>query len=157
MTTVPLRDRRDRGGDGAARITGLRIENAGGDPVIRCTSRLKFTIEYESIHPLGRPSFRIQISGEDQVRIYYLNSDDVGGFPESLPTRGSVTCITSPLNITPGRCYVAAAVRHGGMTADHILQAAMFDVEPDDFHGTGKLPDRARALCLIENRWTAND
>ena len=157
VQTIALRDRRDRAGDGTARIVGLRIEPADDHVLLRSTSRAKITLEYESDQPLMRPSFMVSIYDTNHIPIYYMNSDHVGGLPETLPARGSVSCITDPLNITPDRCYLNVSVRRGGAIADYLNQAAIFDIEADDFHGTGKIPDRDRALCMLNYRWIAND
>ncbi|MGH7215165.1 MAG: ABC transporter ATP-binding protein, partial [Tepidisphaeraceae bacterium] len=45
IEAIPLVDRPDRQGDGAARVLSLRIENAAGGEVIRTGCRLRITIE----------------------------------------------------------------------------------------------------------------
>jgi hypothetical protein len=40
-----------------------------------------------------------------------------------------------------------------GSIADELLQAATFDVESSDFYGTGIVPERGWALCVLPQRW----
>ncbi len=88
--------------------------------------------------------------------IYLLSSDAEGGLPDVLPSQGSVSCITEPINITPGKCYVNVALLKGGVIADYIQYAASFDVEVEDVYGSGKMPTRNWVLCILRHRWRLN-
>ena len=70
-----------------------------------------------------------------------------------LPAEGTIVCETEPLPITPGRCYINLDLMHGHQMADRITYAAYFDVEVDDFYGTGKLPKREWTMTVIKHRW----
>jgi lipopolysaccharide transport system ATP-binding protein len=148
-----LADRQDRQGDGSARMTSIRIEATDGEPVIRSSSRLKITIGYRSARPLLHPRFVISVYDFSDAGLFVFDSDAAGGLPETLPAEGSVCCETEPINLTSGRCFANARLLKGGAVADYVQQAAVFDVEPDDFHGSGKLPGRDWVLCLLKNKW----
>jgi lipopolysaccharide transport system ATP-binding protein len=148
-----LAERQDRQGDGSARMIRIRIEAADGEPVIRSSSRLKITIGYRSAKPLLHPRFVISVYDFSDAGLFVFDSDAAGGLPETLPAEGSVCCETEPINLTSGRCYANARLLKGGAVADYLQQAAVFDVEPDDFHGSGKLPGRDWVLCLLINKW----
>ena len=148
-----LAERQDRQGDGSARMTSIRIEAAEGEPVIRSSSRLKITIGYRSAKPLLHPQFVISVYDFSDAGLFVFDSDAAGGLPENLPAEGSVCCETEPINLTSGRCFANARLLKGGAVADYLQQAAVFDVEPDDFHGSGKLPGRDWVLCLLKNKW----
>ncbi|MGH7214260.1 MAG: ABC transporter ATP-binding protein, partial [Tepidisphaeraceae bacterium] len=87
--------------------------------------------------------------------IYLLDSDDVGGLPDTLPPRGTVTCVTDPLNLTPGRCYVSVQLARGGIMTDSIEHAGRFDMEDDAFFASGKMPERSEVLCVVRHAWSA--
>jgi lipopolysaccharide transport system ATP-binding protein len=76
-----------------------------------------------------------------------------GGLPETLPPVGSVTCLTHPINLTPGRCVVHVELLKGNVRADYISGAGSFDVEADETSGAGILPTRDWALCLLRHKW----
>lgn len=86
-----------------------------------------------------------------------LHSEIVGGLPETLPPKGKVTCITEKLDITPGRCYLNLSLLKAGVMADYIRYAVYFEVENDDFYGTGKLPGRDWVYCLRQQQWLADE
>jgi lipopolysaccharide transport system ATP-binding protein len=153
---VPLDQRQDRTGDGRVRAVSLQIESADRDKVIRSSSCLKITIGYRSNEPLRYPRFLVGIYDYTNRGIFLLDSDAVGGLPEVLPPEGSVTCVTDPINLTPGRCYVNLAIFKGGVMADYIQYAAWFDVEAEDVYGSGKLPERDWVLCILRHKWFLN-
>jgi lipopolysaccharide transport system ATP-binding protein len=154
---TPLHQRVDRSGDGSARLVSFQIESDDSDKVIRSGSRLKMTIDYTSDQPVTRPQFLITILDHMDTGIYLLHNDFVGGLPESLPPRGSVTCLTDPINLTPGRCYVHLELLKGNAQADYIPYAGHFDVEADDIFGTGMFPPREYVLCILGHQWRLNE
>jgi len=148
-----LDDRQDRHGDGTARMTRIKIEGADGEAVIRSSSRLKITISYRAAKPLAHARFVISVYDFSDAGIFVFDSDATGGLPEILPAEGSVCCVTDPINLTSGRCFANLRLLKGGAVADYLQQATIFDVEPDDFHGSGKMPGRDWVLCLLKNQW----
>src|SRR5262249_58490475 len=104
--SVPVAERRDRLGDGSATITSIRVENGDGEPTIRCGSRLKITLGYRNDGPLLRPQFVVTVLDDLDIGLFVLHNDFVGGLGETLPAEGHVTCLTDPINLTPGRCTV---------------------------------------------------
>jgi len=153
-TGIALDQRIDRSGDGTAHIVSLQIESATGGAV-HSSSPLKVTIGYRSDKPLRRPKFTASIYNVNDTGIFALDSDATGGLPETLPATGEVTCVTEPINLTAGRCFINVTLLKGGVVADYIPQAGAFDVESEDFFGSGKVPGRDWVLCLLKNRWEA--
>jgi lipopolysaccharide transport system ATP-binding protein len=152
---VALADRHDREGDGTIRYESIAIENAEGGSIIRTGSRCKVTIRYKSTKPLRHVRFLLTIYDLTHVSLLQLDSEATGGLPENLPSEGTVICETDALAITPGRCYVNLDLVRGHQLADHIAYAAYFDVEEDDFYGTGKLPKREWTMTVLKHRWKA--
>jgi len=150
---VALSDRHDREGDGSVRYESIAIENADGGSIIRTGSRCKVTIRYKSSKPVRQARFLLTIYDLTHVSMFQLDSEATGGLPDVLPAEGTVVCDTDPLGITPGRCYVNLDLIHGHQMADRITYAAYFDVEVDDFYGTGKLPKREWTMTVMKHRW----
>jgi lipopolysaccharide transport system ATP-binding protein len=151
---VALELRPDRRGDGSVRMVSVEIESMDPDRVIRCGSRLVFTVRYRSAQPLRYASVIVGVSTLADVGAFVLDSETTGGLPEVLPAEGVLRCITAPINLTPGRCFVALRLKKGGVDADFVKKAAEFDVESDDFFGTGKLPAREWSLLLLHHEWS---
>src|SRR5438132_6428383 len=157
LRTIPLADRTDRGGDRSVRMMSLKIDSGAAVGPIRCRDRLRITIGYTAARPLKQPAFLIGIYDPFERPIFFLDSSVAGGLPEILPSEGTVTCLTDPITLSPGPCAVNVAVIFGSAIADHVVHAATFHVEPQDFYGTGKLTDRQRALCLLQQQWNVRE
>ena len=154
---VVLDERADREGDGSARMISCQIESVESGHFISSSSRLKFTLAYKSDRPLKHVRFLVTIYDYTNTGIYLFDSDAVGGIPETLPAEGVVSCTTEPINLTPGRCYINLALFRGTAIADHIEQAASFDVEADEFYSTGRVPPRDWVMCLLKHKWSFNE
>ena len=149
-----LAHRQDRGGSGEARIHSLEITNAdNAGQAIAIGSPLQIKLQYSGEKPLVHPQFLLSISDANGVGILALDSDAAGGLPDVLPATGTVSCKTGPLMITPGRCFVNVALLRGGALTDHVEYAAVLDVAPFDFYGTGKMPGRNWAMTVIDQNW----
>ena len=156
--STSLVDRTDRSGDGSAMMVGVQVEDADGREVIRPNSRLKVTIYYKSDRPINRPQFSATVYDDlKDVGMISLHSDIVGDLNQTLPPEGKVTCITEPIYLTPGRCYLNLSLLKAGVMADYLQYAVYFEVESDDIYGTGKLPGRDWVYCLRQQKWLAND
>ena len=155
--SIPLDQRGDRVGDGSVRLVSFSIESTDPDKVIRPMSCLKVTLHYRSERPLRSPIFMVEIYDYTNVGIFVLNSDAVGGFPEVLPPEGCVACLTAPISLTPGRCYINLVILKGAAVADYVEHAGEFDVEADDVYGSGKVPSRDWVLCVLKHEWLIED
>jgi lipopolysaccharide transport system ATP-binding protein len=152
--TLPLDRRTDRTGDGSARILSVQIESTDRDKIIRSTSRLRVTLRYQSDHPIQHPQFLVGIYDYNNSGIFLLDSDAAGNLPEILPARGCMSCETGAINLTPGACYLNIALLKGGVMADYVEYASEFEVETEDVYGSGKLPTRDWALCVLNQNWS---
>lgn len=150
-----LNTRIDRAGDGSVRLMAIHIESDSRESTLRCGDRLRIRIDYTAQHTLLKPTFLICIYDEFNRPIFFLDSGMTGGIPDFLPASGVVTCTTGRVNIAPGFCGVNVAILAGGVLADHVKHATTFNIQPDDFYGTGKLTNRREALCLIRQKWQA--
>jgi lipopolysaccharide transport system ATP-binding protein len=152
-----LDDQSRRAGDGSARLVSLKVESADSDGVIRPASQLKIVVGYRSNKVVRYPQFVISIYDQMDIGIFVLHNEFVGGLPERLPPEGTVTCLTEPINLTPGRCVVHIELLKGNVRADYVPHAGCFDVEPDNNYGSITLPSRNWALCVLQHRWSFNE
>jgi homopolymeric O-antigen transport system ATP-binding protein len=150
-----LASRSDRQGDGSVRLTGVTITAADGSALITSGSRLKIVLDYESAAPVRRLNMVIGLYTETGLGVYGLDSEAAGGLPSVLPPRGSVTCVTGPLNLTAGPCIVNVAVVKAGELVDYVAAAARLTIETEDFYGTGRTPARDWMVAMLQHRWTA--
>jgi lipopolysaccharide transport system ATP-binding protein len=156
IANEPLANRRDREGDQTARFTSVRIEDAGGRDLITTRSRLKLTLTYQGEQPIFGPQVAVTLYDyHSGIGLIALDSECVGGLPDVLPAGGTLTCITEPLNLTPGRCYIDVnLLRSGDESTDYLQHAAYFDIEAGAEGDSDKLPDRNWAVCLRQHQWS---
>ena len=154
---ITLTDRTDRKGDSRVTLTSISIDNGTDGSPVRCSDTMRIVMGYVSEDNLVGASVLIGIYDQFGRPVFFLDTRTAGWTPESLPPSGFITCVTSPVNITPGTCHVNVAISLGEILADHIKHVCSLEVVPDDFYGTGKLPDRQRALCLLKQKWQSDD
>lgn len=153
INVIPLVQRMDRKGDGSARLTAIQIDNGVRGTAIRCGDCLRIALTYRAERELSGVTVLISVYDEFNRPIFFFDSDMTGGISGALPESGTIVCTTDPLRITPGSCGLNVALLVRGVIADHIKQAAMFDIEADDYYGTGKLTSRNKGICLLRQKW----
>jgi lipopolysaccharide transport system ATP-binding protein len=155
IACVPLERRTDRRGEGFARVVSFALYNATDPqlPAIRCGDRLKVELTYESERELDSPAFLVGIAGALGQHVYRLDTQTAPHLQIRLPRRGKLVCVTDPLNLCPGRHFINLAIMMSNTVIDHVTQAAFFDVEAEDFYGTGVLPHADGVLCLLPQQW----
>ncbi|MEO6786624.1 MAG: ABC transporter ATP-binding protein [Chthoniobacteraceae bacterium] len=151
---VALDQRLDREGDGYARMTQLRIENAAGGSVIRSGSRFRVSIDYKANGPVRHPRIAVTVYDYAGPGLFLFDTEAVGGLPDPLPPEGTLTCVTEPMNLTPGRCFLNIVLYRGTAMADHVQNAAYFDIEPEDIYGSGRIPPRDWVVGLLQHQWS---
>ncbi|MBN1866966.1 ABC transporter ATP-binding protein [Candidatus Sumerlaeota bacterium] len=150
---VPLDERTDRKGDGRARLTSVSVRNERGESSLRCGDRLRIALGYRADAALKGAKFLVGVYDHFDRPVFFLDSQSDGGFHAELPATGEIVCLTEPINLTPGPCRVNVAVLLNEFLADHVIGACGFEVESEDFYGTGRLTERKNALCLLRQDW----
>jgi lipopolysaccharide transport system ATP-binding protein len=161
VTATSLRDREDRGGTGALRLTSFRIEDDAGNPVVgaRTGETCMFVFDYEC--PSGLPqrnvlaSFAISTAAGAPLVLHRTNF--TGEDFELVPPKGSIRCTVPRFPLIPGSYLIATYVEVGSELADHLTVAAQLDVEPGDFFGTGHTGIAGHSPFLIEGSWSLSD
>jgi lipopolysaccharide transport system ATP-binding protein len=150
---IPLDQRNDRKGNGTVRVTSFSLTSAQGNPSITSGDSLRISIGYSARKPPSGLNFLVGIYDQLNRPIFFLDSRTAGGIPTSLEPTGNVSCLTGPINITPGPCIVNVALVVNEEIVDHIGSITSFDVEPADFYGTGRITNRQTSLCLLQQMW----
>lgn len=151
---VALDERKDRGGDGSARMVSMQLESADSGAIIRSMSRLKISITYQGERPIRHPRVVITVYDYSNTGLFVFNSDAVDGLPETIPASGTVTCVSDPINLTTGRCYLSIAFFRGDVMSDYVSYAAYFDVEADEIPWLKSVPPRDWVVGLLKHNWS---
>ena len=158
VTSISLREREDRAGTGAVRLTGFRVEDEAGRPAVGARTGETTTLVFDYECPGGKPqrnvvaSFAIGTAAGAPLILHRTNftNEDF----ETVPPQGSIRCTIPRFPLAPGTYLLATSVEAGGEVADHLTVAAQLDVEPGDFFGTGQTGIAEHSPVLIEGSWS---
>jgi lipopolysaccharide transport system ATP-binding protein len=151
---IPLAERADRTGDGAARLVSLEISTLEGGP-ITSGSRLRIEVGYRTTTGVDfrLPRFVVSVLDESRVGIVRFDTALEPGIPETLPPEGMVVCETDAIDLTPGRCQVDLSLLQNDVLSDFVTHAGSFEVAPDGFYTSGRFPRRGTAIAVRRHAW----
>jgi lipopolysaccharide transport system ATP-binding protein len=152
LSSVDVRHRTDRSGNGTIRITSISV-NAADKNSIQSGDPLHVKVTYESKGSSKNVRFLVGIYDLMNVPMFRLDSQTAPEFSGEIKGNGTVVCSTGPFNVTPGPCLLNVAVYSGSELADHVVHALRFIVEPVDFYKSGRLFDRNDSLFLLPQKW----
>ena len=156
---VPLKDRKDRSGDGTTQFTKIEIKTNNPNNIIFSNSHIDILLSYCGKKSLRNVTFAIGVFDYSGVEIYFLDSNSNSQLPCILPCEGQIKCSLGALNISPGQCYLNIALVKGGVIAggsmlDYVQSALSFSVESSDCYGYTNLPSRNWSVCIIPHKWS---
>ncbi len=155
---MELEQRRDREGNGALRLTRIRLDcNGAADThVAYCGSPLTISLGYATFQPVHHPVFWLGIYDSCGSLLFHLNSQATGLLLDRIPSRGQVVCELPRLPLPPGQYFLNAAVSEaGGETLDRVESATSMIVEAGDFFGTGDVSCSRSGRFLVDHSWVA--
>jgi hypothetical protein len=117
---------------------------------------VELRIAYTAKHALLNPAFLVGVYDSLSRRVFFLDSSESGGLPETLPQRGIVRCFIEDLPLPAGSYRLNLALLAGHELADHVTHAAEIQVLGGDFFGSGVLKTHRR-VCLLKHRWRVGD
>ena len=154
---MPLAERGDtffHANDDRVVATSIRIENVNPDIPIRPTSRISIKINYRSRKAVQNLIVQLQIRDYKTDRaITFLDSDNSGGIPDTMPPEGVIVCVTDQIYITSGKCTVDILFLIGTEIIYKAENATTFTVEPEIVYGTEDLP-RECGMFLLDHTWS---
>ena len=160
-TATSLRDREDRGGTGALRLTSFRVEDDNGNPIVGAwtgeTCTLVFGYECSSGNPQRNVLASFAISTAAGAPLILHRTNYTGEDFALVPAVGSIRCTIPRFPLIPGTYLIATYIEAAGELADHLTVAAQLDVEPGDFFGTGHTGIAGHSPVLTEGSWSVSE
>jgi lipopolysaccharide transport system ATP-binding protein len=162
IKAMPLDERTDRTGSADVRFLSVTLEGPHGSvgSVIRCGEEaiLHLTIENRTKDELRGFEISVGIDDEMGQRRVLLDTALAGADLSGIrPGQGRVTVVIPKMALIPGRYYLTLYSAAGGVVADWIKNASVFDVEAGDYYGTGQLPAHGQGLFLLEHRFVVDN
>ena len=154
---TPLRDRKDRQGEGKIRITGFFIlNNDGNQQVVLISGQwVEFQIHYEYLNEkrFDNVSADISISLTSGRFITLLSNSFSSRSFDQISKKGRFSCIINKLPLSQGDYIFNLLIRQNDVMQDWVKDAVTVTVEGGDFFGTGKLPPTTHNGALFEQEW----
>ncbi len=146
-----LADRADRAGNGSIRAVGLML-GTEQDPQLGswvCGENAVLALHYRSTRKEDLRSVEIAlgIHRMDDSKHLVLSTKVLGQDIERLDSSGHSVCTVFRLPIEPGRYLINTEINQNGMLADQVKGAALVDVLPGDYYGTGRIWPYGGFLC----------
>jgi lipopolysaccharide transport system ATP-binding protein len=157
VTSSRLRDRKDRQGAGAVRLTDFTLCSRDGRPLeaLACGQSVEFRLHYETQdgRPIRNLTAGIGLSTATGVFTGLLTNQIAAEPFADAPGRGVITCRIPKLPLAPGLFTLNLILRQGDVIQDWVQEAATLTVEEGDFFGTGRMPPSSHGGFLIEQEW----
>jgi lipopolysaccharide transport system ATP-binding protein len=83
----------------------------------------------------------------DDAKHLVLSTKVLGQDIERLDSSGRSVCTVLRLPVEPGRYLINTEIKQNGVLADQVKGAALVDVLPGDFYGTGRMWPYGGFLC----------
>jgi lipopolysaccharide transport system ATP-binding protein len=126
----------------------------------RCGMDAVLNLEIDNRTNAALRNLRVAIGVDNELaqRITVLDTqligEEISGPPPGL---SNIRVMIPRLNLLPGRYRLTFYATLNGIIADWLKDAAVFDVEPGDYFGTGHLPPSGQGLFLIDHKFLARD
>jgi lipopolysaccharide transport system ATP-binding protein len=161
VTATSLREREDRGGTGALRLTSFRLEDDAGNAVVGARTGETCTLVFDYECPSGEAQRNVlasfAVSTATGAPLILHRTNFTGEDFDLVPPKGTIRCTIPRFPLIPGSYLLATYVEVGNEAADHLTVAAQLDVEPGDFFGTGHTGVAGHSPFLIEGSWSVSD
>jgi lipopolysaccharide transport system ATP-binding protein len=157
LVAVPLTERTDRRGDGPLRFESLTVRNASaGGGLVRSGDDVQIVLKYTSNErTLKNVHVDVVIHGALDEELAQLSNTAQRGVFEEVPGRGEFVCTVPRLPFEAGSYRVTVYSEVNGDISDWVIHAAVMDVEPGDYFGTGRGNNEGQWHFLIDHRWDA--
>ncbi len=138
---IGLKERQDRSGSGAVRLTDFYMLDGAGNRIgeIRSGSTVQLAFEYGSAD--GRPArnveLQIVVSRYSGDRVFQFGTRFAGRSFAEAPARGRIVCRLKRFPLPPERYRLDAYLVSEAVPADYLQNAAFIDVVDGDFYGSG--------------------
>lgn len=157
-TLIPVAERTDRGGNGKARITDVKlIDEKTGRQLEHVVSgdNIVFEVSYESktkeslknLH-VGMPVY----TKSDQF-LTPLNNKMANYYFDSAPAKARICCRIQNLPLMAGDFYITPLLYVDSELADKVERAFRFTVEPNDYYKSGTSSSYNRQGIYINQEW----
>jgi lipopolysaccharide transport system ATP-binding protein len=151
--------REDRQGNGAARLTNIRLLDGQNRPVERALGGDPLTIRlgFAASRALPNAEVHVWVVNDQGVNVTYLSSRftaDVLALPAG---EGVLECRIPEVTLAPGSYLLNVDLVGGLDLVDSVQAAARLEVEPGPFFASGRTPVATQGVVLTRHNWSMTE
>jgi hypothetical protein len=155
LSTIPIKERTDRKGSGALRITDIRLKDERGNTFSKIEAGNAVTAEVD-IESKGVAGQNIELALEfcdsGGEIIFTAGNAFSGQFISSIQGQHTFRCTIPKFPLNSQVYHINAAVHASQVLMDEINRAVVFEVLPGSYYVSGKLPPASKGM-LVEYTW----
>lgn len=155
-----IRERLDRSGSGAVRVTALRLRDTSGHTVdaVMAGQTFDVVLDFKTSADFAEQDVvaSLAIRSELDVPVSLHHSRLTRNTLNRLPARGSLVCRIERLPLAAGTYRVTFDLSSATSREclDSVSDAALITVVEGDFYGSGEVPPISHGFLLLDARWT---
>ena len=155
-STIDLRQRADRQGNGAVRFTGFSLTDDAGRELAALQGGMpaQLHFDFEARGPVRNLHLAIGVDDELGTRVAHLSNEVTGQVFAVADGTSRVTIRLPRCPFRNGRYSFTLYSTVNGDIADYLFNAGTFDVEAGDFFGTGKIPAGDQGAVLFDHSFS---
>ena len=115
---------------------------------------VEFEVRYHSdAKTLQNVHVDLVLHGAFDEQLAQLSTTAQRGVFEQIPGTGTFRCVVPRLPLEGGTYRLTLYSEVNSETADWVIHAASFDVEPGDYFGTGRTNFQGQGHFLVQHSW----
>lgn len=155
-TSVPLKDRRDRVGEGGLRFTDFYFEDKNENKIktLKSGEELNMVIDYECLNEKdGEFIVAVGIKSMTGTLITDMSNIFSGHLWNEIPMNGRIRCKLPKLGLNSGYFTFSIIARVNGVIEDFVNEVDLFFVSQGDFFETSLKQANVSGEVLFEQEW----
>jgi len=148
-----LAKRKDREGTGQVKVTNIEFSSVNGSRIIKSGGKARIKINYLADKKYSTANVILSFISNPygDLMFRFRSNNSVAGI--QLKRKGKILCYTDKLNIMGGRVHINIGFFIGGVLADYVKEAVIFDIIDNNYLGYPCQDTRKDYYTLIKHRW----
>jgi lipopolysaccharide transport system ATP-binding protein len=155
-STISIAKRADREGNGAIRVSDFRFTDDGGNNLteVVCGSSLVVRLDFARQQiDLMLEQVALSCWSIEGVKLFHIDTTQSLAHNDLMAGQNTLLCRIPRIPLSPGVYHWNVLLRAASCIQDHVYNAAVLEVLPGDFFGTGRTPLATNGMLLIDHSW----
>ena len=151
---IPICDRLDREGNGAIRITNIKINDLSDDFILKDSTPMALSIDMIVNRIVFNPRIGISINTIQDDCILWMDSQTTDNTPGIIQSNTRINIqLSKDFALPAGKYFINIIIYEDNVITDYIQHGLEFSVVESTFFKTGYYPG-SKGTCLISQKWS---